>query len=176
VQNIDVPETLLSYFGLEIPEDMQGFDLERTIEEDTSVREYALFGMHGAQVNITDGRYVYMRDPVPENQPLYNYTLMPTHMRCMFSVKELENAQLVPGFAFTKGVPLLKLCAQEDTTGDTTMKFGNGTVLYDLQQDPLQKHPIQDSHTEQRMIRAMIRLMEENDAPQEQYARLGLKK
>ena len=176
VQNIDVPETLLSYFGLEIPEDMQGFDLERTIAEDTSVREYALFGMHGAQVNITDGRYVYMRDPVPENQPLYNYTLMPTHMRCMFSVKELENAQLVPGFAFTKGVPLLKLCAQEDTTGDTTMKFGNGTVLYDLQQDPLQKHPIQDPHTEQRMIRAMIRLMEENDAPQEQYARLGLKK
>ena len=43
-------------------------------------------GHHGTHVNITDGRYVYMRAPLTrENGPVYEYTLMPTHMRAMFS-------------------------------------------------------------------------------------------
>lgn len=175
VQNIDVPETILSYFGMDIPGNMQGKDLEDTLLQDTPVRDYALFGMHGAQVNITDGRYVYMRDPIEGNSPLYNYTLMPTHMRCMFSVEEMRKMELSSGFSFTKGVPLMKICAEEDTTGDTSMKFGQGTVLYDLQSDPFQTHPVQNSAVSQRMEQAMIQLMEENDAPEEQYVRLGLK-
>lgn len=175
VQNIDVPETLLSFFGAEIPGDMQGFDLEATIARDTPVRDYAIFGMHGAQVNITDGRYVYMRDPVAGNSPLYNYTLMPTHMRCMFSVKELKDTTMAPAFSFTKGVPLMKISAEEDLTGDTSMKFGQGTVLYDLEKDPFQMHPMDDPEVSRRMVQAMIRLMEANDAPAEQYVRLGLK-
>lgn len=175
MQNIDVPETLLSFFDVEIPADMQGFDLEETIARDTPVRDYAMFGMHGAQVNITDGRYLYMRDPVAGNKPLYNYTLMPTHMRCMFSVKELENTTMAPAFAFTKGVPLMKISAEEDLTGDTSMKFGQGTVLYDLEKDPYQMHPIDNPEVAQRMVQSMIRLMEANDAPAEQYVRLGLK-
>ncbi len=174
VQNIDVPETLLTYFGLEPTADMQGFDLEQTIVDDTPVRQYALFGMYGAQVNITDGRYVYMRDPISTNKPLYNYTLMPTHMRCMFSADELKTVSLIEPFPFTKDVPIMRISAQEDTTGDTSMKFGLGTCLYDLQRDPLQKHPIQDTAVEKRMVEAMIHLMKDSDAPQEQYIRMGL--
>lgn len=175
VQNIDIPETLLSWFGVAIPEDMQGFDLENTIARDEAVREYALFGMHGAQVNITDGRYVYMRDPAEGNKPLYNYTLIPTHMHCMFSVEELKHTELVPGFSFTKGVPLMKILAQEDTSGDIAIRFGQGTALYDLCRDPLQQNPVTEPETEARLIREMIRLMERNDAPEEQYLRLGLR-
>lgn len=174
VQNIDVPETLLTYFGQEPTSDMQGFDLEQTIVNDAPVREYAMYGMHGAQVNITDGRYVYMRDPISTNGPLYNYTLMPTHMRCMFSSGELKTAALAEPFTFTKGVPTMRISAQEDTTGDTSIKFGLGTCLYDLREDPLQNHPIQNADVEQRMVEAMVRLMKENDAPEEQYIRMGL--
>lgn len=37
-------------------------------------------------VNIYDGKYIYMKAPVSEkNTPLYEYTLMPMHMRNMFS-------------------------------------------------------------------------------------------
>ena len=42
---------------------MQGQPLAQTVADDTPVREAALFGMFGAQVNVTDGRYVYMRGP-----------------------------------------------------------------------------------------------------------------
>ena len=174
IQNIDVPETLLHFFGLEPTKDMQGFDLEQTLAQDIPVRKYALFGLHGGQINITDGRYVYMRDPLPGNTPIYNYTVMPTHMRCMFSPEELSTAELVPGFSFTKGVPLLRTNASEDFSGDTTIKFSLGTKLYDLSTDPHQNAPIQDSQTEHRLIQAMLKLMQENDAPQEQYQRMGL--
>ena len=153
---------------------MQGFDLEQVLAQDIPVRKYALFGLHGGQINITDGRYVYMRDPLPGNTPIYNYTVMPTHMRCMFSPEELSTAELVPGFSFTKGVPLLRTNASEDFSGDTAIKFSLGTKLYDLSTDPHQNTSIQDSQTEHRLIQAMLKLMQENDAPQEQYQRMGL--
>ena len=66
VQTIDMAPTILGAFGLDIPEDMQGFDLAETIASDRSVREAGLFGIFGGQVNITDGRYVYMRAPNAE--------------------------------------------------------------------------------------------------------------
>lgn len=175
VQNIDVPATLLSFFGLSKPADMQGHNLENILVHDTPVRDYALFGLHGGQINITDGRYVYMRDPVNYDAPVYNYTLMPTHMRCMFSPEELRDMEMAKPFSFTKGVPTMKIQAQEDKTGDTAVKFSQGTSLFDLQTDPTQKHPIHNEAIEQRMIQAMIQLMKDNDAPQELYTRMGLK-
>lgn len=174
VQNIDLPETLLHYFSQKTTPDMQGFDLEQTIANDTPVREYALYGMHGAQVNLTDGRYVYMRDPVDKDVPLYNYTLMPMHMRCMFSVEELKTATMSESFSFTKEVPLIRINAKDDTTGDTSIKFSPGTVLYDLESDPYQRHPIHDVVVEERMVAAMTKLMRDNDAPAEQFVRMGL--
>lgn len=175
VQNIDVAVTLLSYFGLEKTPDMLGHDLYDTIDHDAKVRDYALFGLHGAHVNITDGRYVYMRAPASaDNSPLYNYTVMPTHMRCLFSVDEMRSATLMDGFSFTKGVPLLKIPSAEDKTGDTAAKHAMQTMLFDLESDPGQKHPIKDEALERRMTEALRREMAANDAPAEQYERLGL--
>lgn len=174
VQNIDIPVTLLNLFGAEVKEDMLGHDLESVITEDSPVREYALFGLHGGHVNITDGRYVYMRAPKADNSPLYNYTLMPTHMRCLFSLDEMKSMKLHPGFPFTKGSQVMQIEAVEDKTGDTTPKHQMQTMLFDLDIDPLQKYPIQDSEMENRMSHAMIQIMKENDAPTEQYVRLGL--
>ena len=174
MQPIDLPVTLLKFFGLEPTADMQGFDLQQLMQNDQPVRTYALFGMHGAQVNITDGRYVYMRDAAPGDVPLYNYTQMPTHMRCLFSVDEMKTATLHPGFSFTKGTPVLKIRSVEDRSGDTAMKSSLGTVLFDLETDPEQHHPIEDKEIESTMICNMVRLMKQNEAPEEQYAKLGL--
>ena len=49
-----------------------------------------------------------------------------------------------------------------------------GTLLFDLKIDPKQEHPISDPKTEERMKINMVRLMKKNDAPIEQYIRLGL--
>jgi arylsulfatase A-like enzyme len=170
VQFIDLAPTLLEFFGAEIPPDMQGRPLRATIAEDAPVREAALFGIHGGHVNCTDGRYVYMRAPVgPENAPLYEYTLMPTHLRHRFEPAEFEGAELVPPFAFTKGCPVLKLKARPWMDPHPF-----GTLLFDLDSDPGQDRPLRDPEVEARMIRLMTDLMAASDAPEEQYARLGL--
>ncbi len=172
VQTIDLPATVLSYFDLELPKDMQGVDLAPVIENDTPVREGALFGCHGGHVNCTDGRYVYMRAPVSaDNTPLFNYTQMPAHMCRPFSLEEMRSMQRHPGFSFTKDTPVMQI--QTDTfRGNTAHEFG--TMLFDLEADPQQKTPLNDPGKEAGMTELLTRLMRENDAPEEQFERLGL--
>ncbi|MHB9133520.1 MAG: sulfatase [Armatimonadota bacterium] len=172
VQTIDLPATLLEYFDVERPADMQGQPLRDTVDYDAPVREAALFGMHGGHVNCTDGRYVYMRGPsAQDNQPLNEYTMMPTHMRDAFSTDELQDIHLAEPFAFTKGCRTMQIAARPWTNAH---QFG--TLLFDLQNDPAQEHPIQDPVVEAEMTEQVVRLMQDNGAPAEQYQRLGLEK
>jgi len=170
VQTIDLAPTLLDYFGVSIPADMQGVPLRDTIASDKPVRQAGLFGVHGGQVNITDGQYVYMRAPASQvNQPLYDYTLMPTHMRNPFSPKELQDIELAAPFKFSKGCRLMKINASAWQDSHPYQ-----TLLFDLAADPLQQHPIQNGAIEARLAQQMAALMKANDAPRDQYIRLGL--
>jgi len=174
VQTIDLVPTILEYFGAPIPPDMEGVSLRETVASDRQVREAGLFGIHGGQVNCTDGRYVYMRAAKDgTNSPLYNYTVMPTHMRGPFRVDELRTATLAEPFRFTKGCPTLRIeCERPQTRPADDEIFS--TMLFDLETDPDQLRPIQDPIVEARMIEHMVRLMRANDAPPEQWERLGL--
>jgi arylsulfatase A-like enzyme len=170
VQMIDIPATLIEYFAIPRPPDMQGQALDQTIALDKPVRDAALFGIFGGHVNCTDGRYVYMQSPAkPDNQPLYEYTLIPTHMREMFSVDELQDIQLAEPFPFTKGCRLLKIPGRDRLN---LHKFG--TLLFDLTSDPKQDTPILDPVIETMMVERLRLLMQANDAPPEQWRRLGL--
>lgn len=171
VQTHDIPATLLEYFGQELPPDMHGKPLRDTIAIGEKVRDYALFGVFGGHVNITDGRYVYMRAPAEEaNAPLYEYTQMPTHMTERFSVEEMRTMQLAPPFRFTKETPVNRI----NGSAFMTEAHQFGTLLYDLAEDPGQHAPINDPELEDALIVEMLKLMQENDAPKEQYQRLGL--
>ena len=170
-QTIDLAPTLLDFFGVPIPPDMQGKPLARAIACDEPVRDYALYGFHGAHVNVTDGHYTYMKAPAtPENGPLYGYTLMPTHMRFRYRVSELQDIRLAQPFSFTKGCRVMQLPPE----GGMTNPFNFGTCLYNIDEDPGQLHPVDDVAAECRMLRLLVRAMQENDAPSEQYTRLGV--
>jgi arylsulfatase A-like enzyme len=172
VQTIDLPATVLSCFGLELPEDMQGVDLAPVIKSDASVREGALYGIHGGHVNCTDGRYVYMHAPASsDNTPLFNYTHMPAHMRNVFNLDEMRTMQWHKGFSFTKGAPVMRIDA---AAFQKTRAQEFGTMLFDLETDPKQENPLDNPVKEAEMIELMIKLMRENDAPEEQFVRLGL--
>ena len=174
---IDLGPTLLRFFDLEPTEDMLGHDLAEAISSDTSVRDYAIFGQHGHQVNVTDGRYVYMRGPDREdNQPLFDYTLVPMHMRSHFSVEELKDRMtLAEPFTFTKGCQTMKIGGNTGTGFSFISRIHQyGSSLYDLEADPGQKEGIEDDAVQDRLIREMKKLMQLCDAPKEQYERLGL--
>lgn len=169
--SIDLAPTLLDFFGLEPTQDMVGKVLRETIESDQPVREAAIFGLHGHQVNVTDGRYTYMRGPAHEtNTPLFEYTLMPTHMHTLFSVEELRDAtELAPPFTFTKGCQTMKIPGRGRSN---IHRFGS--LLFDLHSDPKQERPLNESAVEERMTDHLVRLMKACDAPEEQFERLGL--
>jgi hypothetical protein len=170
-QMIDLPATLLEYFSIKRPKNMQGTALLETLINDTPTRSAVLFGVHGAQVNITDGKFVYMRAPSSENNsPVFEYTLMPTHMRGLFSPEELQNIELKEPFSFTKGCKTMKIPAKPWTSG-----YEHGTQLFYLVLDPKQENPIENSEIETHLVREMIDLMMWNDAPPEQFVRMGLK-
>ena len=170
VQTIDLGPTLLDAFGLEPTADMQGRSLTGVIGTDTPVRQAALFGVHGGHANVTDGRYVYMRACAgKDNQPLFDYTVMPTSMRGRYAPDTLARAELVRPFGFTKNVPVLKVPALGPTN-----PAAFGTLLFDLTTDPTQSTAIRDPDVELRMAALLVDLMRANEAPVEQYERLGL--
>jgi arylsulfatase A-like enzyme len=169
VQTIDLAPTLLHHFGINLPPDMQGKPLQGVIESDDPVREAALFGMFGGHVNCTDGRYVYMRGNAgPDNLPLFEYTLMPTQMIGHFSTDRLSDMELAEPLPFTKGARVLRIPARR-----TPKELGFGTMLFDLETDPDQRRPMHDPEVERRMESLLWALMRENDAPAEQFERLG---
>ncbi len=173
VQMIDLPATLLDYFGLPLPEHMEGQPLGEVLKADTPPREAALFGYHGCHVCVTDGRYVYMRGPQnPDNRPLYEYTLMPTHIKSLFSVDELQQMIIAPPFSFSKGCSLL----QVEGLGSigSINPFLWGSLLFDLEKDPEQRSPIRDPGVELQMLEYLLKLMRRNEAPSDQFLRLGL--
>jgi arylsulfatase A-like enzyme len=197
VQTIDLPATLLDYFNLPIPSAMQGRPLGPVMGEDQPIRNYALFGIHGAHVNITDGEYVYMKAPSrQDNVPLYEYTLMPAHMRCLFSTDDLRQAVLAKPFKFTRGCPVLRIPKQSNfgcadfsfllsDTNNSSRRIDNndllnaanfGDKLFDIKNDPCQEKELDDIATEARMATLLVRTMSENEAPEEQYERIGLQK
>ncbi|MFI4912207.1 MAG: sulfatase [Sedimentisphaeraceae bacterium JB056] len=170
VQTIDLAPTLLEFFNTEIPEDMEGEPLKTTYSEGREIRSAALFGLHGAHVNCTDGNYVYMRGPVnSDSSPLYEYTHMATHMRHSFGIDELQNIEIAEPFTFTKGCQTMKV---KGRPWRDYSKYGN--LLFDIKNNPSQLNPITDEKIEKYMIEHILGLMKKNDAPSEQYQRLGL--
>jgi arylsulfatase A-like enzyme len=166
VQTIDLPATILSLFGIPCPKDMRGHDLQKTIVNDSPVREAALFGWFSQHVCATDGRYVYMRAGRADVDT-FEYTLMPTHMAWRFQPEELRGATLAEPFSFSKGCPVLKIPVRCSGTDYPSM-------LFDTKKDPGELFPLDDPAQEARMAGLMAVLMRANDAPREQFARLGL--
>jgi hypothetical protein len=172
VQAIDIAPTILEFFKIKRPETMQGVPLKETIEKDKSIREAALFGVHGGHVNVTDGKLVYMRGAYNiSNKPLFEYTVMPTHMKGFFSLDSLKTSELVDPFSFTKGCKTMKI-EEPDIVSSISSIFGS--LLFDLTNDPHQERPIEDPKLEVKMIKLLVKLLKESDAPLEQFERLGI--
>ena len=168
VQTIDIAPTILDFFGLEIPKDMLGKPLGKTVADDTEVREYALFGYHGGTLNVTDGRYKLMVAAKKDAPQGYDYTLMPCHMRARFSVQELQQAQWVEPFSFTKGCHVMAVPTPNKYPAGDVLKPGC-ELLFDLETDPGEMHPITDEAVTRRLKDAILMLLKENDAPKELY-------
>ena len=138
--------TFLDLFGVAPPAEVQGRSLLPVLAQDQPLREAALFGYFGGAVTSpTAATPISAIRAIRASQEVYQYTVMPTHLRDLFTPEELSTATLSPPFPFTKGVPLLRVPVIERSPMYTN--YGPGalvdreTVLFDLQTDPDQLSP-----------------------------------
>ncbi|WP_028998902.1 sulfatase [Azohydromonas australica] len=178
-QTIDLMPTLLEMHGMKLPAEVTGCSLMPLLERETTVREAAIYGVFGSAVNVTDGRYtLFLYPPEMHREGLYQYTLMPMHMKELFAVEELQDAALAPAQPFTKGAPVLRVPATPKSPNyklhGPAAQHDTQTVMFDLASDPGQEHPIEDPAVREHLIEQMVQLMKLNDAPPEYFTRLGL--
>lgn len=179
-QTHDLMPTLLDLFGAEIPAEVQGQSVLRLDEgSGRKDREYALFSMFGGPMGITDGDYdLFLYPEDIQATGLHEYTLMPTHLRSRMVPEELASAQLDRSFSFTKGAPVLRIdaltTARRIPCVDGRHFQDIGTRLFHTQSDPTQQDPIDDKAVEDRLIAAMLGILEDHEAPPEFYDWFGI--
>ena len=189
-QNIDVLPTVLEYFG--ISEDVlqyriHGRSLLPAMRRETdTVHEGTLYGYFGKQIAWTDGKYTYFRAAKDEtNTPLYVYTAMPTVLRQVYGgndgVDVADYGRIEMGrFLSWTDYPVYRFPPDIIHWGNASQEFVgrspfNGeTLLFDIENDYAQEHPIQDAALESACAAQLKACMERYDAPAEQYTRMGI--
>lgn len=169
-QTVDIAPTLLDYFGIEPLEETDGKSLLPVVEQSKTIHETVLFGVHGGQVNVYDGRYVYMKSAKPD-APLYNMTMMPTLMRGFISTKELDQAILVNGGKYSNGHKVLQVPCEHPAA----YIISYPDAVYDLHKDPHQENNIINETLQKELDEKLKDAMIEAGVPEWQLERMRFK-
>jgi len=146
----------------------------------TSVRDWAIGGVFGNWVQVTDGQRKYARAPDGDNFPLSmwsnRWSTMPTHVPGFGGLPapdDRASLDFMPGST----APVIR---QPFVPGDLLPFWtGNDRIvddhhLYDLDVDPDEQEPRSGGAMEAEMLDLLRTALGEVDAPAEQLARLGL--
>ncbi|HEY1740398.1 MAG TPA: sulfatase-like hydrolase/transferase, partial [Acidimicrobiia bacterium] len=181
---VDLHATIADAFGVDPAAhapNVHGHSLRPLLDGDcTSVREWAIGGVYGNWVQVTDGRRKYARGAAGDNFPLSmwsnRWSTMPVH--------GIDEALLLPRpdrrarLDFMPGteIPVIR---QPFAPGDRLPFWvGAGCVdahhLYDLDVDPFEDEDLVGTGAEDEMVEMLRAALDDVHAPTEQYARLGL--
>jgi hypothetical protein len=171
-QNIDLMPTILDRFGVGISHPIHGESLTEVLEHNAPVRrQAALYGWFGQTVNVTDGRYTYMRAPAgADNQPLYRHFLTPGSfsLRDVCPTSFYDQAELGHFFPYTD-YPILRARVDRPRSPDW-----EETMLYDIASDYGQTRNLAGTAVEEQCEQILASTMRAMDAPPSQFERLGL--
>ncbi len=186
-QNIDLFPTLMDYFGIGsngCQNKLHGESLLPLLSgTNKKIRDYAIYGYFGRDVNITDGHYTYFRTPTCEaNDPLYIYTAMPTTINqfyysdCMTDLLEIEMGRFLPWTNY----PVYKIPKNLLKLNAPTLRFNQRgqflgqNLLFDIINDYAQENPLVDLEIETQLCKMLVETMRKHNTPEEQLERLGL--
>ncbi len=181
--NVDINATIADVFGVTAAHRTHGRSMVPLLTgEVDSIRDWAIGGVFGNWVQVTDGRRKYARAPVDDNFPLSmwsnRWSTMPVH-------KGLEDFMRFPNpdrratldFMPGSDVPVIR---QPFESGDVLPFWASGARnvgrhhLYDLDVDPDERENRRGEQSEAEMVDLLRTALVEVDAPDDQMARLGL--
>lgn len=184
-QTIDLMPSFLEWFaptgarrgGCPLPPHVHGKSLQPALEGET-LRQDCLFGYFGKATNITDGRYVYFRNPVNDDGgPLYAYTAMPVGgLNAWFPREVHERMEMGRYFGHTYNMPLYRVPSAGEVPRhrEGEPPYTARHQLFDIVADPRQEHPLEDPELEVRFVGRIAAHLRACEAPEEQFTRLGI--
>ncbi len=178
--SVDLYATLAEVFGVSARQRTHGRSLVPLITGTVAtVRDWALMGVWGREVHITDGHWKYARAPVGKNEPLAmlsnRWSTMPTHVLARERELPLPDQRAVLGRMPGSTVPVIKQVwdASDNVPFWAWAQF-TGHHLFDLANDPGENDNRAGGADEGRMIELLRGALSEVEAPSEQFTRLGL--
>ena len=184
--SVDLHATIADLFDVAVRQRTHGSSLLPLLRgESTTVREWALTGVWGREVSVVDGRWSYARAPAGDNAPLSlfsnRWSTMPIPNAAvdrweLFPPPD-ERARLdrMPG----SRVPVIRqpFDAQDRIAYWARARF-DGNHLYDFTAAPGEEPDLAgergDARLEARMRDLLRAALDEVEAPDDQYRRLGL--
>ena len=176
-QTIDLMPTFLDYFDVPPPPHVQGCSL-RGVPDGETIRGDGIFGYFGMAMNVTDGRYVYMRNPVNEDAgPLFAYTAMPTGGLNRWYPREVyDRVETGRYFGHTYNLPLYKIPTEGKVPRHhpDEASYAGRNQLFDIVDDPAQKNALHDPLLEAHFSERIACHLKSCEAMPEQFSRLGI--
>jgi arylsulfatase A-like enzyme len=166
---VDLYATILDALGISVPSRTHSRSLMPVIHGDAeSVREWALYGYWGSSVNLTDGQYTYLH-PCRSDVPSVCFSTRQMNAHDWFvpeSVKQSpESGQWLP---YTD--------ASVWRYEAPSIQRNEKPLLFNSRDDPEQATNLagSDAALEREMRTKLVGALEELNAPNQQYERLGL--
>ena len=166
---IDLMPTFMELHGGELPPHVQGRSLCHLLEREETHHDAVLYGYFGKDLNLTDGRYTYCRQALPD-YTVHHHTAMPCNFASFHGREQLANAELGTFLPSAHGVPHYRFSVPSNHHHNAA----DFNPIYDIVADPLQQNPLRDDVLETRLAQQMGALLDHYDAPACQRLRMGL--
>jgi arylsulfatase A-like enzyme len=166
---VDLYATMLEALGIDVPDESHSRSFMPLLRDDADAhRDRALYGYWGSAVNVTDGRHTYFR-PCDPTRPTDCYSTEMMNPNGWFVPRSpKESAESGPFLPYTD-TPVWRFEGASFAQLD-------GEHLYDVREDPRQRRNLvdEDPDVADRMRDHLVAAMDDLDAPEGQYERLGL--
>ncbi len=177
--SVDLHATLRDLFGVEVEHRTHGRSLVPVITgEASAARSHLLAGVWGREVHVIDGKTKYARAPAGENFPLSmwsnRWSTMPLHAYPQVKLPRPDGRARLDAMPGTH-VPVIR---QPFVAGDMLPFWAGrgftGSRLYDLANDPEENENLAGTARERQAEERLVEALREVEAPDDQFARLGL--
>jgi arylsulfatase A-like enzyme len=165
---IDLAPTILDLHSAQPLAGAHGKSIAPLLKDDGAHHDWVLYGYFGKDVSMTDGRTTYTRQPIEGSTvDLHTGDLRNTLRGNHELMRSAEPGLFLPS---ANGVPHFRVKRPSHRHRDAP----DFNLIYDLTVDPDQEHPIQDASREEALQKTLRTLLEQHEAPQCQFERLGL--
>lgn len=164
---IDLMPTIMEFHNTISPESVQGKSLLHLLENDEPHHDAVLYGYFGKDINMTDGKMTYTRQP-RLGTIIYNHTATPVRLKNKRQ-GELHETEMGRFLSYTD-FPVYRIPVKSNKH----MNAPSHDLLYDISEDPEQRNPISDSDMLYKYEKLMADLLRRYESPKCQFTKVGL--